>query len=790
MIPEKKNWNNGHDIDIKKARNLIDKKEYSEAQKILKTIIMGKDDSYLALGLLAIAYGKEENYEDSLKYSIKAIQIRFDFPEAHNNIGIALYKKSNYRQAIKSFKTAIKLKPNYSEAFFNLGNVLRAQKKINKAEQAYKNAIKHNSNNAEAYNSLGSLLKDKGELDLAIKNFQSALCIDKDYGDAIINLGSTFLKKGKLDLAAKYFKIAISVEPSQITAYLELARIYYNRQDYHNAKNTCIASFRATKGSSSICEILGNIYRDSGKPNKAIDAYNSALKLSKKTDQGKYLLLIGDLYKNNNNPMEAVNYYERTIYRYPNYSDAYAKLGNFLLDSNKFDASIKMFRKAIKLRPNFPEAYNNMGNALKRNGDIKAAIEKYKKAIFLRVNYPEAYVNLGNAFSALKCVESAISAYEIAIQLNPNLALAHYNLGIQISENGNFDKAIACYKNAISIQPDLHDALHNLGLLKLLKGDYEEGLELYENRFKCSKYHENNSLFFKPDCERWLGESLHPGKHLLIVCEQGLGDIIQFIRYALYLKELGISTSIYAPLKLHPLIKESDIDSSPRLPSEYSGSKDQKWVPLLSIPFHLNVTPKTPLVVDPYIKIRNELVSAWRKNLKLNAKNLTVGINWEGNRSDDTKTARNFSFNYFKKIIDIKGLNLISLQRGEMAQKKISNAMKKNLVPQQDLINKLANSDSGEDFLQYAAVIKNCDLIITTATTLAHLAGSMGIKTWVLVPNIPDWRWGTQEESTFWYPSIRLFRQEDDINWGQTWRRIDCELREFSKQHRAICDEY
>ena len=149
-----------------------------------------------------------------------------------------------------------------------------------------------------------------------------------------------------------------------------------------------------------------------------------------------------------------------------------------------------------------------------------------------------------------------------------------------------------------------------------------------------------------------------------------------------------------------------------------------------------------------------------------------VGINWRGNRKDANKQNRNVPTQIFRKIVEGYRGNLACLQRGALHSEVEQITFNSKITPHQLNILRIADSDESEDFLEYAAIINSCDLVITTASTVAHIAAGIGIPTWVLVPKVPDWRWGLEGDTTFWYPSIRLFRQTKRGNWGDVAERV------------------
>ena len=310
-------------------------------------------------------------------------------------------------------------------------------------------------------------------------------------------------------------------------------------------------------------------------------------------------------------------------------------------------------------------------------------------------------------------------------------------------------------------------------MAELLTGDYNNGWKRYEYRLQSQK--SERILNANSPCKQWNGEALTQGTKLLLVTEQGLGDTLQFMRYATALRNEGISVSFCAQPKLHALIQASGIDPSPLTPKQANQVTEGKWIPLLSVPRHLKVSPQNPIITDPYIKTTEELHTKWSEILSAEQQPI-IGINWQGNpKIEKTGTGfwgRSLALEAFAPIADFSHISLLSLQKGFGSEQLDTCSFKDRFVSCQNQIN------DTWDFLETAAIIANCDLIITSDTSVAHLAGGMGRTTWLLLHKVPDWRWGLEGETTFWYPSMRLFRQTERGNWNEVMERVAEALQE------------
>jgi hypothetical protein len=304
----------------------------------------------------------------------------------------------------------------------------------------------------------------------------------------------------------------------------------------------------------------------------------------------------------------------------------------------------------------------------------------------------------------------------------------------------------------------------------LIRGDYESGWKKYERRLNCQ---DRKVLNAKPSCHKLQGDEISKDSRLLVVSEQGLGDTLQFMRYALALQNQGISILLCAPAKLHDLIQVSGFEQSLLTPKQANQVSEGSWIPLLSVPRYLEVSPENPLITEPYIKTTTELTSKWQKILATEQQPI-IGINWQGNPDQETTNSigRSLPLRTFSLVAKRTKVSLLSLQKGFGSEQLDTCSFKDRFVSCQDQIN------DTWDFLETAAIIANCDLVITSDTSVAHLAGGMGKTTWLLLKKVPDWRWGLDGDTTFWYPSMRLFRQRERGNWNEVMERVAEALQE------------
>ena len=462
---------------------------------------------------------------------------------------------------------------------------------------------------------------------------------------------------------------------------------------------------------------------------------------------------------------ETIELLKKTLDINPNNPENLNNLGAAYKEQGDLASAISSYNKVLLLKPNLPEVHNNLGIALQAQGQLDAAITSYNKALLFNSNFPEAHNNLGNALKEKDELDAAITSYNRALQLNSNFPEAHNNLGLALQAQGELDAAIASFNQSLGIKPNDPEARHNLSLAQLASGDYTQGWINYESR--SGKIRNPSIPHANPKSKAWKGEKLSAGEKLLLVSEQGLGDTLQFMRYAQHLKEQGIETSICTQTNLHRLVQASGIDASPLSAHEANETTEGRWMPLLSLPRHLDVSPDNPIVTNPYIFTKQELIEQW-KDILAHEKRPVIGLNWQGDqhREKTNSKGRSLPLESFAPLATCKNISLLSLQKGFGSEQLETCSFKDRFVRCQDQINR------AWDFLETAAIIANCDLVITNDTSVAHLAGGMGKTTWLLLSKAPDWRWGIKGDKSFWYPSMRLFRQSERGNWDGVLQRV------------------
>jgi tetratricopeptide (TPR) repeat protein len=460
---------------------------------------------------------------------------------------------------------------------------------------------------------------------------------------------------------------------------------------------------------------------------------------------------------------EAAEKLRAALKRQPEYLDAHYNLGNILGQLKQTEEAIASYRRALRIKPDHAESLNNLGLILVLNGRPEEAVVFLKHALRLRPNFLEAANNLGLALTELGDFRAAADAFEQALRLDPRHAESHTNLGNNYHDEGRLDEALACYDLAQALWPNAPSPHWNRALALLRKGDYEQGWAEYEWRRK------------KPDSgirpfpqSSWDGSPLE-GRTILIHMEQGLGDMLQFIRYAPLVQERGGRVVVTCPENLLPLFSRCRgidrlIVETGELPAF------DVHAPLLSLPALLTTTLQTVPAEVPYLFANDELVQRWRRELA-GLDGFKIGIAWQGNRRHRKDRYRSIPLVHFERLTRVPGVRLVSLQKGDGAEQ-LGECRRR--FPVQELSGPFDEASGA--FMDTAAVMKNLDLVITSDTATAHLAGGLGMPTWVALAKSADWRWLQGRSDSPWYPTMRLFRQEELGRWELVFEAMAHEL--------------
>lgn len=484
--------------------------------------------------------------------------------------------------------------------------------------------------------------------------------------------------------------------------------------------------------------------------------------------------------------------YGQVLRLQPHNADALHFLGVIESAQGRNERACDLIEQSISINQSNPAAYLNLGNALRANARLSDALARYEQALALRPDYPHALVAKAVALDELDRWEDSLHSFGLALAAQPESALAFFNRGnghrkrgaLELAEADydraialqpdfaqawlnrgsvhhgllNLDAAIADFDRAIAFAPDNAEAHFNKALTLMLQGDYANGLPLHEWRWKLPGSVSEDRHFARP---LWLGrESLH-GKSILLHGEQGLGDCIQFSRYAEQLASQGAKVILEVPIPLVGLLtRVSGVHTAIPRGSELPPFD---WhCPLLSLPLAMGTRLETIPATRSYLNADPTLHNRWANVLGPRRAAKRVGLVWSGSTWHSNDRNRSISLAELLPHLP-ESLDYVSLQRDVRE----SDLQTLAAAPQvrrfeSELI----------DFEATAALCSLVDVVVTVDTSVAHLAGALGIPTLLLLPRVPDWRWLLDRGDSPWYPSMQLIRQEHAGNWRGPIRRV------------------
>ena len=578
-----------------------------------------------------------------------------------------------------------------------------------------------------------NLLVSQGRLDEAVEGYQQACRLRPDFVEALNAMALTFGLLGKHEESLATLNKALEIRHDDFGTLVNRSIPLLSLSRYDEAVATLERALEIRPDSAELCHNLGVLLKNQGKLPEAVASFLRALRLR------------------------------------PNFTKAYVNLGHTLLLNKQPEGAATCFREALRLETENAESHNALGFALASAGRYAEAVPSYLRALELKPDLDEAISNLGHAYALTGRVPEAVAQFQRLIAMRPDYAEAYSDMGLALERGWRYAEAVAYYDRALEMKPDSAVARTNRGFLLLKLGRYETGWADHEYRWRMPDVK-------PPEYPQplWRGEPLE-GRTILLCTEQGFGDTLHFIRYARLLKEQGASVFVRCKATLIPFLErlaivDRVVDEEDDLPPF------DTYCTLMSLPYILGTNEEASIPVDvPYLRADPDRVEFWREELEAyggGKRELRVGISWQGNPAFRYDQFRSIPLRHFAPLGGLEGVRLFSLQRERGSEQLPEFARQCEVV---DLGGRV--DEANGTYVDRAAMIMNLDLVITSDTGLAHLAGGLGAPTWVALSALADWRWLEKREDSPWYPSARLFRRSRAGGWGALFEQIAEALR-------------
>lgn len=639
------------------------------------------------------------------------------------------------------------------------------------AKSHYEAVIARDPTHVQALHLLGILYALTKHLSEATQIFSLVLKLDPCNAYVLFNRANVYLEQGLAELALADLELALLLEPNNELGLLTQGNANFTLQQYEEA---LISFEKALFLNPSLAKAFNN--------------------------RGLVLMALG-------RQADAFKSYAEAIAIDPKYADAFNNLGILLLDLGNLSQAVQCFDAAIFLKPFEAEPYNNLGNAFNALEKYDAALLSFDQAIKLKPHYADAYSNRASALEGLLRLDDAIASCEASISINDQRPMTHNKLAVMLKERGDWARALQALNQAIFLKPDYLDAVINKGnvlsllgqhaqarkcfdyvlhekphdelaqwnkaLLCLTLGDYSQGWSLYEAGWALQMRGVKRE-FAAP---LWLGDAALRGKVVLLHAEQGLGDVIQFCRYARLVKDLGARVLMEVPRALIELLQQLEGVDEWVVQGELLPEYDYHC-PLMSLPLALKTELHSIPCSSAYLNAEPSKVQYWADKLG-HSNRLKVGVVWNGGSRPHMPNVwwvnqrRNISLALFAAGLSGLDIHIYSLQKGDPAESEIL-GQELRYWPQGNFFN---YADELTDFADTAALIENLDLVISVDTSTAHLAAALGKPTWILTRYDTCWRWLLDRDNSPWYESVKLYRQGEDRDWATTLARVAADIR-------------
>jgi tetratricopeptide (TPR) repeat protein len=661
--------------------------------------------------------------------------------------GLDLIKNNEFEQAEKKFLKSLKLIPDRESVLNNLTSTQIKLKKYQDAKKSAARVVELNKNNTVAWMNLGVIEQELDNFETSINYFNKAIEIDPKYFHAYNNKGILLCEAGQYQGAIINFDKALELQPDLVEAILNKADAFKELKNFDEALKCIDAALKIKNLTPEIWAKKGDILHNIKRYEEAIQAYDQAIKLNKNYAEALcnkgFTLFTIERYE------ESIAVCHKALEVKKIFPEAWVNIAVSYIGLKKYDLALEYCEKALAVSENFIEALNSKGLCLFNLKKYEQANELFDKILKIKKDFPEAMENKANTLYALKEYDEALTFYE-AIENKKDYHKVLNNKGLLLHALGHvkdkkyFNLAKDCYDQAIKIKSDFADAYWNKSLTQLTLGEFTEGWKNYEYRFKLESA--------KPQfIEIPRLESLKnlTNKRVLIWSEQGLGDSIQFSRYIYKLLDLGAKITFDTSKLLMALMsRQFNCVINERGKGLVKNNFDFQ-IPLLSLPMLFNTNLNSIPFNSSYLKTSKEKDIEWLDKLKLTKQKLNIAITYAGNPDYLADSERSASLEIFHPLVD--KANLFLIQKDIKKEDEIF--LKKH--PQIKFIGK--DIDNFDDL---ASVIQNMDLVISTDTSIPHLAAAIGKRVFILLGKITDWRWMLNSGTSPWYNSATLLRKK------------------------------
>jgi tetratricopeptide (TPR) repeat protein len=580
---------------------------------------------------------------------------------------------------------------------------------------------------------------------------------------ALFMLGTIEGQAGRYAEAESLLKRAIKLEPRSAEALSSYGDVLIELKRPEDAVEALSKALALEPRNVNALIYRGLALAETGESEAALKDFDKALLVQPQSvfalhNRANVLIQLGRF-------QDAARSIEAVLRLAPGHVPALTNRALVLLNDKRHGDALTAIDSALKLEPHNPHLLSHRGDALRELGRQDEALAAYRSALAIKPDLPEDLLNCANILMDRGKLEEALSHCEQAIKVKPDYAGAILLKANILLNLGRDEAAFASYDEAVGVNPDFAEAHYHRGSALLLHGKFEAGWRDFEHRWGVKDRASDKPALTGAE---WQGEPLE-GRGIVIYSEQGLGDTIQFARFLKPVLAMGgkITFLCHPNLKrlFEPFAREMEVTGLVD-----AGRRFDYQCALMSIPHRLGIQ-SIPNDV-PYLAAEESLIAKWRE--RIGAGGYKIGIAWQGNPKGQIDRGRSLPLAKFAPLAEVAGVRLISLQKhhGLDQLERLPRTMK---------VETLGPFDEGEDaFADTAAIMECLDLIVVSDSAAAHLAGALARPVWVVLKDLPDWRWMLERSDSPWYPTMRLFRQPAASDWDGAFLKIADALRSRS----------
>ena len=671
-------------------------------------------------------------------------------------LGVALAQSGSCADAVAFLARSLELKPERPTVLLNLAQALHTLGREEQALQACNRALALDASLVGGYRTRAAAFTALGCREEALANAGQAVRLAPQDAGAHADLGVALEAVGRAQVALECFERAIALDPSLAAALHNRAMLLARFGEHERALQSFDRALALQPHHAALNANRGNTLKALGRLSEAEQSYSLALAIEPHDPVTLHSrALVRYLQRRH---VDALRDYDELVARGKENAPALVGRGATLVALRRYGEALAPLERAIQLLPGDADAHIQRGVALLNLERHPEALASFDWALTIRPDASEVLNNRGIALAATGRVSEALESFIRSAVVGGMTADNHTNIGIVLKILGRHREAAASFGRALAYKPDDASAKFALAFLYLTLAEFALGWPLYEARFDVPALGNPARHFGAP---RWTGTERLAGKTLLVHAEQGLGDVIHFCRYLPLLAAQGASVvfevmpSLKALLRTLPPAIRLVCRGEPLPHVDY-------YCPLLSLPLAFNTRFDTIPVQVPYLTAEPQRTASWMQRLHA-LPGLRVGVAWQGNPAVEKliwARGRSIPLAALEPLAQLPGVRLVSLQKGPGREQL------RNVPFAERIIDLSADLDRGPDaFLDTAAVMAGLDLVISSDTAVAHLAGALGRPVWTVLAASPEWRWGLERSDSPWYPTMRLFRQTTDGDW-------------------------